>query len=218
MIPSRGEGARLIRTVRNVRRLDSRVEIVVAAHAESEAVRRAIRRLGVRWADAPYANRGEQLRIGAERATGAALLFLHADTTLPRGGLEAVRQALARPATAGGAFRLCFDLRHPALALLARLSTLSWRVAFLGDQALFCHRSAYDAAGGFAPLPLFEDVDFVMRLARRGRLVRLPVAVVTSARRFEERGPWRQLALNTALLFLYHLGLPPARLAGTYLR
>ena len=85
--------------------------------------------------------------------------------------MPALRAELARPRVAGGAFRLAFDAEHPALALLARMSSATWPLAFLGDQGFFCRRDDYDAIGGHRPWPLFEDVDLAERLARRGRLV-----------------------------------------------
>src|SRR3546814_14743968 len=50
-------------------------------------------------------------------------------------------------------------------------SAVAWRCRALGlpygDQGLLIARSFYDALGGFAPMPLFEDVDLVRRIGRR---------------------------------------------------
>lgn len=217
VIPSRGEGATLLRCIAALSQLDGEGEIVVAAWGESRAVRRRAERCGrLRWIECPSPSRGAQLNRGGQAAHGDALIFVHADTRLPAAAAELVTRALAVPGVVGGGFRLRFDRAHPALGLLERLSALPWRSAFFGDQALFCRRRDFEAAGGFRESRLFEDVDLAWRLSRRGRLVRLPAAVTTSARRFAAAGPWRQLALNASLLSRYYAGARPEQLAKRY--
>jgi GT2 family glycosyltransferase len=120
------------------------------------------------------------MNAGARVARGDALLFLHADTTLPEGAGGAVREAL-RDAD-GGAFRLRYDDGRPILRALGDL-----RLRFLGpvygDQAIFVRRAVYDRIGGYRSLPIMEDCDFVLRLRRAGRFVLLPLYAETAARR-----------------------------------
>lgn len=216
-MPSRGEGATLLRTLASLGAQPGVGEVVVAACGERAAVRRRAERCPrLRWVECPGPGRGAQLNRGAAAARGAALLFLHADTRLPPATARAVGEALARPEVAGGGFRLAFDADHPALRLLEALSALPWRCAYFGDQGLFCRRADFEAVGGYPELPLFEDVGLARRLARRGRLVRLPGRALTSARRFLAAGPWRQLARNAGLLALHAAGVPAARLARAY--
>jgi rSAM/selenodomain-associated transferase 1 len=86
-----------------------------------------------------------------------------------------------------------------------------------GDQALFVRRSTFEAIGGFADLPLMEDVDLVRRLKRCGTLLHSPLPVSTSARRWEHDGWGRRTAQNWRLASSYVLGVPPAALARRYL-
>lgn len=216
IIPSWREGPRLLEAVRAARKVLGKGEFVVVAYEESADTRDFARAEGVIWVDAPRANRGLQLKLGAERAGGRHLVFLHADSRLPIDAGRLIREALATEGVAGGAFRLRFDRAHPVLEMLAWMSGMTLPTAFLGDQCLFCARSAYDVAGGFHTEPLFEDVDLAQRLACVGRLVRLRQAVTTSARRFMNNGPLRQLATNAILLLAFHAGVSPARLSGVY--
>ena len=54
-----------------------------------------------------------------------------------------------------------------------------------GDSGIFVRRQEYERIGGFRPFALFEELDLVCRLRRRGRVVRVPATVVASSRRFE---------------------------------
>lgn len=85
-----------------------------------------------------------------------------------------------------------------------------------GDQAIFVTRKAFVQLGGFPPLPLFEDIELCARLRGLGKLVRLPGTVTTSARRWENRGPWRTILRMWLLRAGYTLGLSTRMLARHY--
>jgi len=97
------------------------------------------------------------------------------------------------------------------VALRVRLFGLPY-----GDQGIFVRRSVFHILQGFQPVPLMEDVEFIGRLKRHGRLEHLNLGLVTSARRWEQRGWLRQSAANLVTLGLYRLGVSPARLARRY--
>lgn len=162
--------------------------------------------------------RGLQLAEGARRSTSGALLFLHADTRLPKGFEKAVQRALADRKVALGAFRLSF---HPAdawLRLVAHMANLRSRVFKMpyGDQALFTRRTDYFRVGGFRELPIMEDVDFVRRMRRIGKVALLREQVMTSARRWEMEGPLYATLRNWTLMGRYLLGTSPAALTRRY--
>ena len=110
--------------------------------------------------------------------------------------MPSVRAALADPRVVGGAFRLRFESRSPALRLIewgARLRVALWRLPY-GDQALFVRRSVLEELGGVPQAPIMEDLDLVRSLQRRGRIACLPLAVTTSARRYRAHGTLRGFA------------------------
>ena len=165
--------------------------------------------------------RGQQLALGAEAAAAPWRLFLHADTRLDVAAWSALAAYIARPDAGSRAavFRLRLD--DPAwqarvLELGVRLRVTALALPF-GDQGLLIHRDLYDAVGGFAPLPLMEDVDLVRRLGRR-RLHLLDGVAVTSAERWRRRGWICQTARNLRCLALYFLGVAPTRIARLYAR
>src|SRR6266478_6767596 len=135
--------------------------------------------------------RGTQLAAGAKVATGEWLLFLHADCRLAAGWEDAVAAFLAAAAAPdrAGYFAFALDDPDPAARRLERM--VAWRCRALalpyGDQGLLLTRLLYDAVGGFAAIPLMEDVDLVRRLGRR-RLAPIGATAVASARRYRSAG------------------------------
>jgi len=135
--------------------------------------------------------RASQMNSGARAATGEILLFLHADTHLRSTSLSQIEMALQNPAAVGGGFARRFDSESAFLRFSCWLAT--WRCRkwgwFLGDQAIFVRRTAFDQLQGFRGMPIFEDLDFSRRLTRAGKVVTISPGIVCSARRFHQRGP-----------------------------
>jgi rSAM/selenodomain-associated transferase 2 len=192
-------------------------EVVVVDGGSRDATREIARGLADAVVTAPR-GRGPQQNAGARAARGRLLLFLHADTRLPPGALEAVRAALADGARAWGRFDVEIAGRHPLLPLVARLASLRSRLTGIatGDQAIFVRRDRFEAAGGFPEVPLMEDVALSAALRRLGRPACLRLRVVTSGRRWESRGVLRTVLLMWWLRLLFWLGRDPAALARWY--
>jgi rSAM/selenodomain-associated transferase 2 len=163
--------------------------------------------------------RGSQLAAGAAAARGPWVLFLHADCQLQPGWTDAIVAFVSRPyATSyAGYFALRFDDEAWAARCLERVVT--WRSRLLGlpygDQGLLIARTLYEAVGGFAPVPLMEDVDLARRLGRR-RLRPLDGAVTASARRYRRDGYLRRPLRNLLCLSLYFIGVPLRHIVRLY--
>ena len=71
-------------------------------------------------------------------------------------------------------------------------------------------RRVFEKLGGYPEVSIFEDLEMVRLLHKRGGFRFLPQAVTTAARRFESVGPLRQQALNLYLWTRYQLGTDPA--------
>lgn len=190
-------------------------DIIVADGGSSDDTQVLAERAGARVIAAPR-GRGVQLRAGAEAAKGHWLLFLHADTVLEPGWERDVARVMEAGENKAAFFRFALDDAAPAARRLEAI--VAWRVRLLalpyGDQGLLISRALYDAIGGYAPLPLMEDVDIVRRLGAR-RLVTLNARAITSAARYR-KGYWRRSLRNAGILTLYFLGVSPARLARLY--
>jgi rSAM/selenodomain-associated transferase 2 len=160
--------------------------------------------------------RARQMNAGAAVASGDALLFLHADTTLPEGALPAIEAALAN--RTWGRFDVVLDGRHRMLPVVATMMNQRSRLTGIatGDQAIFIRRTAFEALGGFTLIPLMEDIDFCRRAKRLGPPACLRQRVRTSARRWERNGLWHTILLMWRLRLTYFLGADPKRLAVKY--
>lgn len=162
------------------------------------------RSYGVRLLRSTAPSRACQMNAGAAASAGEAILFLHADTRLPPGARGLIREAVSSGA-AGGAFARRFNLGSRFLRLTCRAAGWrgKWFGAFLGDQAIFATRRAFQEVGGFPDQPLFEDFEFSRQLSKVGRTVLLRKPVVSSGRRFDEKGPFRQTMADILLTLRY---------------
>jgi rSAM/selenodomain-associated transferase 2 len=200
------------------RRLGAEV-IVVGAHgdASSEAVaqRDADRYLSV------ARGRGNQLASGARATARPLLWFLHADTTLPDNATRLVCEALHTHDW--GRFDVRFD--DPRLSLRVVAAMMNWRSRVsgicTGDQGIFLRRSVYEAAGGFAPIALMEDIALcgaLRRLPKVGRPACLRMPLVVSARKWQRDGIFRTVVRMWRWRFRYWCGACPETLAREYYR
>ena len=214
-------GATLAGMAPGIARLEERgmaVEVLVADGSSRDGTADEARRHGARVIEA-QAGRGRQLAAGAEAAVGAWLLFLHADTCPAAGWDEEVSAFINAPGDEGHAacFRFALDDSAVAARLLERLVALRCCLFALpyGDQGLVIHRSFYEALGGFRPLPMMEDVDFVRRIGRR-RLAYLRTPAVTSAVRFRRAGYLPRMVRNLCCLLLFSFGVRAETVARLY--
>lgn len=217
IIPALNEAATLPRLLAALA-AEPPAEIVVVDGGSTDGTAALAAAAGVRVLQT-RPGRGRQLGAGADAAAGDILLFLHADTTFPAGGLAAIGAALAAdPALVGGNFRLRFDGDSEFAAWLTGLyARLRLRGVYYGDSGVFVRRDAYARLGGIRPLALMEDYDFTRRLEQLGPTCCIgEPLLVTSSRRFAGR---RKRAIVAGWLFihlLYHLKVPTGVLAWLY--
>ncbi|MEH1782343.1 MAG: TIGR04283 family arsenosugar biosynthesis glycosyltransferase [Nostoc sp.] len=164
--------------------------------------------------------RAVQMNVGALAASGEILLFLHADSCLPTGFDDMIRTALQQPGIVAGAFKLRID------ASLFSLRWVEWGVNVrshfyqmpYGDQAIFLTKEVFQQIGGFPELVIMEDFELMRRLKRIGRIVIIPTPVVTSARRWLQKGVFKTTLLNQIVITAYLLGVSPERIRRWYRR
>jgi len=126
------------------------------------------------------------------------------------------RRTLIDPWIIGGTFTLRFDSQKCLLRLIAFFTRFRFHFFHYGDQGIFVRRATFEELGGFKQIPIMEDIDFLQRLRRRGRVTLIKQPVTTSARRFLRHGIIRQQLLDVILVILYLLKVNPEKLSRLY--
>jgi len=216
IIPALNEARHIAATLRAVGQSPGHQVFVVAGGSTDATALRAQEAGATVLASKP--GRARQLNAGAARAEGASLLFLHADTLLPPGWADALVRTLRASGAAAGAFRFRIAEKFPGKSFIEWTTGLRsrWLQRPYGDQGLFLTRALFEEMGGFADLPIMEDYEFTVRLRRRGRIVTVSEAALTSGRRWQELGVLRTTLRNQWMLAGYHLGVSPQKLQAHY--
>lgn len=160
--------------------------------------------------------RATQMNLGGRVAAAEYLCFLHADTVPTVSAAQLAACFGSRPDW--GFCRVRLSGRRPVFRVIERFINLRSRLSGIatGDQMLFLRRELFERTGGFDPLPLMEDVAYCERLRRLARPRVIPEPVVTSSRRWEERGVVATVLTMWSLRLAYCLGVSPNRLWHYY--
>jgi rSAM/selenodomain-associated transferase 2 len=193
------------------------VELVVVDGGSRDATIQRARMRADRVISAPR-GRACQMNAGAAAAAGDVLLFLHADTRLPKDADHLVLQRLDRCQREWGRFDVSIEGAHPLLSVVAWAMNVRSRITGIatGDQAIFVRRTAFAAAGGFPSIPLMEDIALCKQLKRRGRPLCLRARVCTSGRRWEDNGVLATILVMWRLRLAFFFGADPKKLARQY--
>lgn len=220
IIPTLNEAETIQAAIKAARRdyPPDQVEIVVADGGSTDGTLDLVPEHAT--VDAAPRGRGVQMNRGAAVSGGQILVFCHADSQLPSGWREAVIDALADPQVSGGTFQTLMLPERGFLLWLRNhmVFTADWRGLY-GDQVQFMRRETFERVGGFPEIPLMEDLEMSRALYQVGRLVRISprLRVITSSRRFLERGVLRQWLLNVRNVIWYlYLGASPEDIASSY--
>ncbi len=189
------------------------LEIILVDGGSSDATAERARPLVDQLVESPP-GRARQMNAGAAVARGDCLVFLHADTCLPDNFTEIIRQQV----TGWGRFDVQLSPASPLLNLVAWMMNQRSRLTHIctGDQALVIRRALFEQVGGYAEIPLMEDIELCKRLRRHSHPARLRPPLTTSSRRWQKHGTMRTIVLMWWLRLAYWLGVSPQRLARWY--
>ncbi|HEX2725192.1 MAG TPA: TIGR04283 family arsenosugar biosynthesis glycosyltransferase [Beijerinckiaceae bacterium] len=217
IVPVLNEGATIRAHLAALAPLRARgAEVIVADGGSDDATIREAGE-GADHVIAAPRGRASQMNAGARVAAGDVFLFLHADTRLPAEADLAVARAVAG-GHAWGRFDVRIDGRHVLLPVVAALMNARSRLTGIatGDQAIFVTRRAFEAVGGYADIPLMEDIVLSRALRRLSPPACLEDCVTTSGRRWERHGPVRTILAMWRLRLAFFFGADPRALALAY--
>lgn len=181
-------------------------EVIVSDGGSSDATPDVASMSGATVVHAPR-GRAVQMNIAAASARSDVLLFLHADTSLPRNACALASTAVDAGFRFGG-FRIAFRESDWRLRVAERLINFRSRMTGepWGDQAQFVDRALFNDCGGFREIPILEDYELARRMRRRTGVAILPAAVTTSGRRFLSKGIVATVATNWRIIAAYEMG------------
>jgi len=217
IVPALNEADALPETIQNLKTNPEIAEIIVADGGSRDRTVGVARELGC-MVVVSERGRGTQMRAGATAAQNGVLMFVHADTWLPRNAAHAALNCLRDPVVVAGGFWKVFR-DSPLLLLGSRLKCAVRLFAgrrIMGDQCIFVRREALEAIGGVPDVPLMEEFELCRRLRKVGRLALAEATVSTSARRFRKLGVLRTYWRMWWVTMLWRVGVSPAKLRAMY--
>lgn len=217
IIPTLNEEGNIAALAQNLH--DSDCEIIIVDGGSQDSTVALAQQHGFITLHSPP-GRGAQNNIGAINASSAILLFLHADTRLPKNFEKLVIAALRNPNHIAGAFRLTIDKGTPSMRLIAfcaNIRSILLQMPY-GDQAIFVRKKDFLELEKFAEIPIMEDYLFIKKARKSGKIILLQDYVSTSARRWYRLGVLRTTIINQLVVIGYHLHISIDRLAKLYRR
>ncbi len=216
IIPTCNEALLIENLLARLRSFFPETEVVVAdGGSEDETVARASRGALV---VSSAKGRAAQMNAGARAVSGNILWFLHADCWPSERSCELISACLANPGVVGGGFRWGIDgsrWYYGPFTAIAHVKNKIRRNLY-GDMGIFVRRSVFDRLGGYAEIPIFEEVEFNRRLKKQGKTIILDEVLLSSDRKLVAEGPMKAFIKNHILKMAYRLGFSPEYLKKFY--
>lgn len=207
IIPVYNEAPTINKLIDNLDQFKDCCEIIFVDGGSSDGTHRIIEER-YRIVYSPKKGRSNQMNYGATLSKGDILLFLHADSLLPRDGLIQIHRIINKGYKVA-CFKISFDSRSFLMKICGFMSNLRVRIRNIafGDQGIFISRSYFYELGGFAEIPLMEDYQLSMDIKANGEKIALAkTKIKTSERRFVEMGRLKTMARMQRLQYMYRKG------------
>ena len=221
VIPALNESNNIVATLEPLQAMRSRgVEVILVDGGSIDRTTQNAAQLVDHMIDSAAADRGRarQMNAGAKAANGNALLFLHADSVLPPDADQLILSGLQSTSRTWGRFDVTIEGQHFFLPIVSWFMNKRSKLTGIatGDQGLFMTREAFVAAGGFASIPLMEDVAICVLLKRNSAPICLRQKITTSGRRWEKYGVCHTILLMWRIRLAYFFGADPVELHRAY--
>ncbi|MCP5425952.1 MAG: TIGR04283 family arsenosugar biosynthesis glycosyltransferase [Gammaproteobacteria bacterium] len=218
IVPVLNEASVLVNFLENLQNLRCReCEVLVVDGGSHDASREIAMPLADRVLTSAK-GRAEQMNTGAREAGGDILWFLHSDSVPPPNVDRLIIDSFRQSDRAWGRFDVRLSGTHPLLRLIGMMMNIRSRLTGIatGDQGIFVRRAAFEQVGGYANIPLMEDIALSRSLKRISRPICLRTRLIASSRRWEKEGIHKTILIMWSLRLAYFLGVDPKRLARVY--
>jgi rSAM/selenodomain-associated transferase 2 len=217
IIPTLNEAGTIATLVRGITEHATTVSeiIVVDAGSTDDTVPKALQ-AGATVFSSPVQSRAAQMNLGARKAKGDILYFVHADVRLLPDFCTHIGLTIEAGFEAG-CFRSCFDSSAPLLKLNAFFTRYNRMMCRGGDQTLFITKKLFDALNGFNEFyTIMEDYDLVKRICSQAKFKVIPRNVIVSARKYQTNSWLRIQLVNATAFMLFNLKVHPQRIRAFY--
>jgi len=193
-------------------------EVIVIDGGSTDNTVTIAENFGVQVMKLNISNRAVQMNTGAKLAKGDTLLFFHADSRLPKKGVEAIITRMDNCPIIGGGFSLDFFPFHPFYALLAASSNIFCRMTqmIFGDRGIFIRSFDFWRLGGFPEIDIMEDAALSTAMRQSGKIVILPDTVMTSARKYANETKIQAIYRTMWAYVAYRIGVPAKKIKDGY--
>lgn len=217
VIPVLNESSNIEACLQDLQPLRELGATVIVVDGGSQDDTAALAQTGADQVVVSKAGRARQMNAGAALARTKWLLFLHADTRLPDKMADAV-MAWDYSKSVWGFFFVRLDNERLSFRFIEWFMNRRAYYTSIGtgDQCQFVLREVFEQVGGFADIPLMEDIDLSKRLKRITRPLIVVAKARTSARKWLDEGLLRTMLLMWRIRLAYFLGVEPEHLVEKY--
>lgn len=211
-----GNIGRLVRHLKGTEHIDQ-CEIIVVDGGSSDGTVEEIQALEVIFLQSEIASRAAQMNIGAAKASGDVLWFVHADTLPPKSFYSDILHSIRNGYSRGG---YAFKFDSPRLLLrfnswMTKLNIFTFRG---GDQTLYVTRRLWEQLSGYdETFVVMEEYDFMKRAeAHDFQHDLMQGQVLVSARKYAGNSYMKVQWVNLRAMLMFRKGTDPSKIKKYY--
>lgn len=218
IIPTFNEAENITGLVTFIRHLEYEEvqEILVVDGGSKDDTVRLAREAGAVVMVSDQRSRAAQMNLGAKRAKGDILYFVHADVRLLSSFVTDISESLDQ-GFQSGCYRYIFDSNKFLLKVNAYFTRFDAIMCRGGDQTLFVRKSIFNSLGGYdESYTIMEDYNFILRLRKEYKFKVIQKDIIVSARKYEMNSWFRVQIANLSVFMMFFFRRSPGEMKQIY--